>query len=219
MTKDEKTCRMNHLNGLTLHMTPARIVLIDDHAMFRSGLGMLLAAGIPGIEISEAASLEAAMQNTQPSAAVVLLDINLKGLNGIESIALLKRKWPLARILMVSSQDDQKTVSQALSRGADGFISKTESAENIVASVNQILLGQFSPALPETNTPAQRSLTPRQLEVLNLMHQGLPNKLMASQLALSGNTVHRHVQAILGYFGASNRAEALFAARSQGLLH
>jgi len=200
-------------------MTPARIILIDDHAMFRSGLRMLLAAGIPDIEISESASLDAAMQDTQPCVDVALLDINLKGLNGIEGIALLKRKWPLARILIVSSQDDPKTVSQAISRGADGFISKAETAENIIASINQILLGQFSPALPETHSPQQRSLTPRQLEVLNLMHQGLPNKLMASQLSLSGNTVHRHVQAILNHFGATNRAEALFAARSQGLVH
>lgn len=200
-------------------MTPARIVLVDDHAMFRSGLRMLLAAGLPDIEISEAASLDAAMQDTQPCVDVVLLDINLKGLNGIESIALLKRKWPLARVLMVSSQDDPKTVSQAISRGADGFISKAETAENIVASINQILLGQFSPALPETHGPEQQSLTPRQLEVLNLMHQGLPNKLMASQLSLSENTVHRHVQAVLDYFGATNRVEALFAARNQGLVH
>ena len=198
-------------------MTPAHIVLIDDHAMFRSGLRMLLNAGIPDIEISESASLDAAMQDPQPRVDVVLLDINLKGLNGIDSIAPLKRKWPLAHIFMLSSQDDPKTVSLALSRGADGFISKVDTAENIIASINRTLLGQFSLSpLAASNTG---SLTPRQCEVLNLMHQGLSNKLMASQLSLSGNTVHRHVQAILDYFGATNRAEALFAARSQGLLH
>lgn len=200
-------------------MTHARILLIDDHAMFCSALRMLLAAGIPDIEISGVTSLDAAMQDTQPCVDLVLLDINLKGLNGIEGIALLKRKWPLARIFMLSSQDDPKTVSEAFSRGADGFISKAETAENIITSINQILLGQFSPALPETDSPEQRRLTPRQLEVLNLMHQGLPNKLMASQLSLSEHTVHRHVQAVLDYFGATNRVEALFAARNQGLVH
>lgn len=200
-------------------MSRARILLIDDHAMFCSALRMLLAAGLPDIEISGVTSLDAAMQDTQPCVDLVLLDINLKGLNGIEGIALLKRKWPLARILMLSSQDDPKTVSEAIARGADGFISKAQTAENIITSINQILLGQFSPALPEAHGPKQQRLTPRQLEVLNLMHQGLPNKLMASQLSLSQNTVHRHVQAILDYFGATNRAEALFAARSQGLVH
>ena len=199
-------------------MTPAHIVLIDDHAMFRSGLRMLLNAGIPDIEISESASLDAAMQDSRPCVDIVLLDINLKGLNGIDSIAPLKRKWPLAHIFMLSSQDDPKTMSLALSRGADGFISKVETAENIIASVNQTLLGQLSPAPPAAASNTG-SLTPRQCEVLNLMHQGLPNKLMASQLSLSGNTIHKHVQAILDYFGATNRAEALFAARSQGLLH
>jgi len=199
-------------------MTPARIILIDDHAMFRTGLRMLLAAGISDIEISESASLDDAMQDPQPCVDVVLLDINLKGLNGIESIALLKRQWPLVRILIVSSQDDPKTISQAISRGADGFISKTETAQNIITTINQMLHGQFSPVLPETPSPEQQSLTPRQLEVLNLMHQGLPNKLMANQLSLSEHTVHRHVQAVLNYFGATNRVEALFAARSQGLV-
>lgn len=200
-------------------MTSARIVLIDDHAMFCSALRMLLAAGIPNIEILGVTSLDAAMQDAHPRVDVVLLDINLKGLNGIESIPLLKRKWPLARILMLSSQDDPKTVNRAISCGADGFISKAETAENIITSINQILLGQFPPALPETHSPEQKSLTPRQLEMLNLMHQGLPNKLMARQLSLSEHTVHRHVQAVLEHFGVTNRAEALFVARNQGLVN
>ena len=197
----------------------ARIFLIDDHAMFCSALRMLLAAGIPDVEISGVTSLDTAMQDAQSAVDVVLLDINLKGLNGIEGIALLKRKWPLARILMLSSQDDSKTVNRALSCGADGFISKAETAENIIASINQILLGEFSPALPEADGAEQRGLTPRQLEVLNLMHQGLPNKHMAKQLSLSENTVNKHVQAILDYFDVSSRAEAIFAARGQGLVN
>ena len=197
-------------------MIAKRILLIDDHAMFRSGLSMLLAASIPGIEMLESASLDAAMQDTQPAIDVVLLDINLKGLNGIESIALLKRKWPPARILMVSSQDDPKTVSQAIARGADGFISKTETAENIIASINQILLGQYSSVPPAAGNI--ECLTPRQLEVLNLIHQGLSSKVISSQLSISVNTTRSHVQAILNYFNASNRTEALFAARNQGLV-
>jgi DNA-binding NarL/FixJ family response regulator len=200
-------------------MPPARVFLIDDHAVFCSGLSMLLGAGIPNIEISAVASLDAAMRDAQPSVDVILLDINLKGLNGIEGIALLKRKWPFAHILMLSSQDDPKTVSRALTCGADGFISKVETAENIIASVNQILLGQPSSMSPDSKGREQLGLTPRQLEILNLLNQGLSSKHMANRLALSTNTINKHVQSVLNHFGVSSRAEAIFVARSRGLIN
>ena len=199
-------------------MTAIRILLIDDHAMFRSGLGMLLTTGIPDTEICEAGSLDEAMSNTPDDVDVVLLDIKLNGLNGLEGIALLKRKWPLVPILMLSSQNEPETVRLALARGAAGFISKAETAEKIIATINLILRGEFSALSPADHSTTPRSLTPRQCEVLNLLHQGLSNKLIARQLALSENTVRRHVQGILEYFQMSSRAEAVFAARRQGLV-
>lgn len=75
-------------------MTAPRILLIDDHAMFRSGLRMVLNSGMPGTEIFEASSLSEALDGAPNKVDVVLLDINLNGLNGLEGIALLKRKWP-----------------------------------------------------------------------------------------------------------------------------
>jgi DNA-binding NarL/FixJ family response regulator len=199
-------------------MTSNRILLIDDHAMFRSGLGMVIKAGLPGAEISEAGSLDEAINSAPDSIDVVLLDIQLKGLNGLEGIALLKRRWPLAPILMLSSQDEPETVSLALSRGATAFVSKSESAEKIVETLRLFLRGEF-PAFQPTagNTPSQR-LTPRQCEVLDLLHQGLSNKLIARRLSLSENTVRRHVQDILAFFGVTNRSEAVFEARRQALV-
>lgn len=199
-------------------MTATRVLLIDDHAMFRSGLGMVLAAGISGIEIFEAESLDAAMRGTTEPMDVVLLDIKLPGLNGVEGIALLKRKWPLAPILMLSSQDEAETVRLALARGAAGFISKAETAEKIIGAINLVLRGNFSGLSPKACGPAQERLTPRQCEVLDLLHQGLSNKLIARQLSLSDNTVRRHVQDILEYLDVSSRAEAVVAARRLGLV-
>ncbi|MFA5824607.1 MAG: response regulator transcription factor [Gallionellaceae bacterium] len=199
-------------------MTAPRILLIDDHAMFRSGLRMVLNTGMPGTEIFEASSLGGAIDGAPDKVDLVLLDINLNGLNGLEGIALLKRKWPSVAILMLSSQDEPETVRLALARGATGFVSKAETAEKIIASVDLALRGELSELTPSTHDAAQRCLTPRQLEVLDLLHQGLSNKLIARQLDLSDNTVRRHVQAILEFFEVASRAEAVFAARNQRLI-
>jgi len=199
-------------------LTSNRILLIDDHAMFRSGLGMVIKTGLPSAEISEAGSLDEAINSAPDSIDVVLLDIQLKGINGLEGIALLKRRWPLTPVLVLSSQDEPETVSLARARGAAAFVSKSESAEKIVETLRLFLRGEF-PAFPPTagHTPPQR-LTPRQCEVLDLLHQGLSNKLIARRLSLSENTVRRHVQDILAFFGVANRSEAVFEARRQALV-
>lgn len=205
-------------SGLICAMNAPRILLIDDHAMFRSGLRMVLNTGMPGAEIFEASSLHDAMDSAPEKMDVVLLDIKLNGLNGLEGIALLKRKWSQIPILVLSSQDEPETVRLALARGATGFVSKAETAEKIVASVNAALRGELSGLAPAAHSNAPRSLTPRQREVLVLLHQGLSNKLIARQLALSDNTVRRHVQDILEFFGVASRAEAVFAALRQRLI-
>lgn len=199
-------------------MTLTRILLIDDHAMFRTGLRLVLNSGIPDVEIVEACSLDAVMCSTVDFIDVVLLDIKLPGLNGLEGIALLKRKWPQAPILMLSSQDEPEIRRLALARGAAGFISKAETADSIIDTLHLVLRGHFSGLAPEASSTTLRCLTPRQCEVLNLLHQGLSNKLIARQLALSDNTVRRHVQDILEFFQVVSRAEAVFAARHQGLI-
>jgi DNA-binding NarL/FixJ family response regulator len=206
-------------------MLPARILLIDDHALFRCGLRMVLAAGIPGVEVEEAASLEEAMQGTLASPALVLLDIQLHGLNGIEGIALVKRKWPGAAVVMLSSQTEPQTMALARQRGATTFVSKAATADTILSVIDQVrrgLLGASaaSPTLPLSelcDADVQR-LTPRQSEVLDLLCQGLSNKVIGRRLNLSENTVRGHVQAVLAALQVSSRSEAGFAARQRGLV-
>jgi len=179
---------------------------------------MVLNAGIPGAEIFEAGSLDAALHGKLDHVDVVLLDIKLPGLSGVEGIALLQRKWPLVPILMLSSHDEPETVRMALSRGAAGFVSKAETPEKITEAIHLVLRGHFSGLQPNALGTVLRHLTPRQCEVLDLLHQGLSNKLIARQLALSDNTVRRHVQDILEFFGVVSRAEAVAAARRQGMV-
>lgn len=195
-------------------MSFPRLLLVDDHAIFRTGLRMVLAAALNGAQIAEASSTDEAIRNAPDEVDVVLLDVKLVGLNGLESIALFKRKWPLVRVLMLSSEDRPETVHQALARGAAGFVSKAETAEGILDAISAAMSDELSDATPDL--PRQPRLTPRQCEVLDLLNKGLSNKLIARQLSLSNNTVRRHVQDILQFYDVASRAEAVFAARRQG---
>ncbi len=199
-------------------MISTRILLIDDHAMFRAGLRMVLDKDIPDAEFFEAASLDEALDYAPNEVDVVLLDIRLNGLNGLDGIALANHKWPLVPVLILSAQDESETIRLALMRGAAGFVSKAEAPENIVGAINRVLRGEFSTRPPAASHTSPQRLTPRQCEVLNLLHQGLSNKLIARQLSLSENTVRRHVQDILEFFEVANRSEAVFAARRRGLV-
>jgi DNA-binding NarL/FixJ family response regulator len=204
-------------------MTTTNILLIDDHAMFRSGLRMVLNARLPEAEIHEAGSLNEATDAAPDRVDVVLLDINLPGLNGLDGIAILKRKWPQVPVIVLSSQDGPETVRQALARGAVRFISKADTADRIVALLNRVLRGAYDEPenQPEEGDDAAnipQHLTPRQCEVLDLVCQGMSNKLIARRLSLSENTVRGHVQAILGFLQVSSRSEAAFAARRRGLV-
>ncbi len=201
-------------------MINPRLLIIDDHSLFRSGLRMVLNESLPGAQVIEAGSLNEAMQATADNPDAILLDIKLPGLNGLEGMALLKRKWPQAPVLILSSSDEPETVRLALARGATSFISKAESSDNIVALLKRILNGELFAAAARTGNSgdAELHLTPRQSEVLELLCQGMSNKLIARQLALSENTVRSHVQAILNHLKVTSRSEAAFAARRRGLI-
>lgn len=205
-------------------MLPINILIIDDHALFRSGLGMVLRSGIANVGVEEAASLEEAMRSPMQSPAILLLDIQLQGLNGLEGIAPLKRKWPQAAVVMLSSYAGAETVRQALERGATAFVSKADSADNILMVIHQVLRvapgASAKPASADTNKDSapQPHLTPRQCEVLDLLCQGLSNKVIGRRLNLSENTVRGHVQAVLVFLQVSSRSEAAFTARRSGLV-
>ena len=207
-------------------MVNLHILLIDDHALFRSGLRMIIESRFDGVQVQEAGSLEQALVMDVRRPEVVLLDIRLPGLNGLESIALLKRRWPDVPIVMLSSDASNATVRQALERGAAGFVSKADKPDAIAAALRACLVSGAMPGVSEpiseplvpTMVKPQPELTPRQCEVLVLLGQGLPNKSIARKLDISENTIRGHVQSLLMAFGANSRSEAVYIARRQGLL-
>lgn len=185
---------------------------------------MVLNTGMKDIEVVEAGSLNEGIISLTTSPDVILLDIKLPDSNGLKGIHLLKQKWPLSPILILSSQDEPETVRQALERGASSFISKAKTANEIVNAIQLILQGHTEPNIELTSASRHAPndisthLTRRQLEVLDLLCQGMSNKLIGRQLSLSENTVRGHVQAILAFLQVSSRGEATFAARRKGLV-
>lgn len=202
-------------------MNAPHLLLIDDHAMFRTGLRMVLGSGMKNAEVFEAGSLEKALREPMPTPDLILLDVQLPGLNGVEGIGLLKRKWPAVQVLMLSSINEPETMRQALTRGAAGFVSKADAAETMIAAIERVLGGDIlddKRLADKTEVDAPQALTPRQCEVLEFLCQGLSNKLIARQLILSEHTVRGHVQGILRFLQVSSRSEASFAARQRGLV-
>jgi DNA-binding NarL/FixJ family response regulator len=184
---------------------------------------MVLNEHLPEAKVFEAGSLSEVTQNTPERIDVVLLDIHLQGLNGLDGIALIKRRWPRIPVIVLSSEDGPETVRDALARGAAHFISKADTADKIIDLLNRVLLGEYATTKPQPYDGDEALITPqhltaRQCEVLDLLCQGMSNKLIARQLALSENTVRGHVQAILGFLHVSSRSEAVFAARQRGLI-
>lgn len=185
---------------------------------------MVLSSGIADVEVAEAGSLEEAMKTGMADPGLVLLDIQLHGLNGLEGIALVRRKWPDAPVVILSSDATPQSVRLALDRGAAAFVSKAETADNILAVIEQLRRGQevetpvHADAPPASGGQARQLLTPRQFEVLDLLCQGLSNKVIGRRLDLSENTVRGHVQAVLAALEVSSRSEAGFEARRRGLV-
>lgn len=203
-------------------MTPLSILLIDDHALFRSGLRMIIESKFDDVTVLEADSLEQVLGMEAARPHIVLLDVRLPGLNGLESIALLKRRWEDVPIVMLSSDASNITIQRALERGAVGFVSKADKPEVISSVIEAHLLPHKESAhsFPngQTSFKEHPELTPRQSEVLVFLGQGLPNKSIARKLHISENTVRGHVQSLLTLFNANSRSEAVYIARRLSLL-
>ena len=212
------------MGSSTLKIVSFCILLVDDHALFRCGMRLVLQSFIPHVEVLEAASMEQAVRGQTQPPELVLLDIQLQGVNGLEGLGLLKQRWPQVPVVMLSSDLDPATARLALLRGAAAFVSKSDTAEKIIQVIHQALAG----GLPGTATTASHSgtddkdakphLTPRQCEVLDLLCEGLSNKLIARRMELSEFTVRGHVQAVFAMLQVSSRAQATCAARRIGLV-
>lgn len=198
-----------------------RLLLIDDHTLFRTGLRLLLGDTLPTSDILEAGSvMEAVEQHGRTAIDLILLDLQLPGLSGLEGTQVLHRHFPAARIIVVSGTTEAWTPEMATRYGVSGFLSKSATPEQIEASIAQCLQAPLPHATPRAaNRPSSPGpLTPRQLEVLHHLGLGRSNKVIARHLGLAENTVRVHVAAILAHLNVASRIEAVLEAQRRGLL-
>lgn len=211
-------------------MPDARLLLIDDHTLFRTGLRLLLADSASVCAIVEAGTvMEAVQLHAGAAVDIILLDIQLPGLNGIEGVRVLRRHFPAARILIVSGTSGREAIPADVLKDVAGFLPKSADATQIEQAIAHCLQGcryfhgtDDAVAADRSDMDAARyrpsQLTPRQLEVLGQLALGRSNKIIAHHLGLSENTVRVHVAAILDQLGVVSRVEAIIEAQRRGLI-
>lgn len=209
-----------------------RILICDDHAIFRSGLVQAL-EGL-GADLVEASGAEEALRIVgEQDIDIVLLDLDMPGVDGWAGLRAFRSKHAAIAVVIVSASQEPADVRRALDRGASGFIPKSSSVRLLRGALEVVLSGSvYVPpmALPLTGEAQDSSdgkqtrrqqraetLTPRQLEVLNLMSRGLTNKEIGDVLHIAESTVKAHIGAILEALDVTNRTEAALVMRELGL--
>jgi len=205
-----------------------RVLVVDDHPLILEALTQLLPQLTPGTEVSVArdrAEAEAALDD-DPDIALVLLDLALPGTRGLDFLADMKLDYPGVPVVVLSATHDRATVTAALAAGARGFIPKTANATALLDALQRVTEG--SVYLPTDVTaeleadgvrlsPDELGLTSRQADVLKLLVQGKPNKLICRDLRLSEGTVKVHVSAILKALRVHTRTQAVAELARRGI--
>jgi DNA-binding NarL/FixJ family response regulator len=211
-------------------MKQIRLVIVDDHALFRAGLVSLLEEMQEFEVVGEAGNGKEALQviaRVQPD--LILLDVNMPIMNGVETVSALKDLPKSPRIIMLTISKHEEDLFGAINAGADGYLLKNAEPDELRKAVLQVHEGK-SVLSPEVTRPLLKAITnnqgvvldgglsKRELEVLELLAQGRTTTQIASELFVSENTVKTHVRHILEKMEASNRAEAVSKASQMGLI-
>jgi DNA-binding NarL/FixJ family response regulator len=212
---------------------PLRILIVDDHQMFREGIRRRLEQEPDMAIVGEADSAEDALvkvEQAQPT--IVLLDIRLPRVSGIELARQLRQRWPDLKILVLTGYDFDQYVRAVARVGVSGYLLKTAPQDTVVQAIREVAAGGavLPPAIASkvlhhysADSAAAREgmtggLTLRETEVLELMHQGIKNADIARRLAISPRTVEAHVSSIISKLGAQNRTGAIRVALDKGLI-
>jgi DNA-binding NarL/FixJ family response regulator len=214
----------------------SRVLLIDDHEMARRGLEAMLSTAdwieVVG-EADQCAAGIAAIEQVHPD--IVLLDIRMPGTDGLACLDQIKAGADPVAVIMVTLYDDRRYVLEAIRRGAAGYLLKEASTDEVISTLRSVANGQLAidPQLlrealtsasetPDIGTPRQQaeaySVTPREHQVLRLVADGLTNKEIGARLAISEDTVKKHVQNIIWKLRAADRTQAAIMAYRLGLL-
>lgn len=218
-----------------------KILIADDHPLFREAISSVIASGVEGSEILQTDDLDSALLVTRENDDIdlILLDLNMPGMNGLNGLMTLRNEAPTIPVVIVSAEEDKQVVLQAITYGAVGFITKSSPRLEMTKAIQQILNGNVylpsdiirtgkessnnnrrsrnedNPVSPEM----LNSLTRRQLLVLERMSKGESNKQIAYNLNIAETTVKAHVSAILRKLGVHNRVQAILSAGDVDFSH
>jgi DNA-binding NarL/FixJ family response regulator len=214
-----------------------KILLVDDHQLFREGLVILLKRLDDNVNAVEAASCTEAFAclKRESDIELILLDVGLPDMSGLDGIAIIREQHPGIPVVVLSSQEDRASVLRALDQGAMGYIPKTSSSDVMIRALQLILAnGIYLPpiafmgasanppsavpaAAPGSKRPGDLGLSPRQAQVLFQILQGKPSKLICRDLNLSASTIKSHTSAVLRALNVTTRTQAVVAAGKLGL--
>jgi DNA-binding NarL/FixJ family response regulator len=203
----------------------ARLVIADDHPLFRGALRGALTSAVAAATVEEAGSFEELTRLLEHDSEVdlILLDLTMPGISGFSGLIYLRAQFPDVPVVIVSATDDNETIRRSLDFGASGFIPKRLGVDMLRDAFTRILAGDvwipadvdLSAATdPETARLRDRlvTLTPQQVRVLMMLSQGLLNKQIAYELGVSEATIKAHVSAILQKLGVESRTQAVIMA-------
>lgn len=213
-------------------METIRLLIVDDHALFREGLRALFSA-IEDIELAGEATKgqEAVDLAVEVQPDVVLMDIDMPGMNGVQATRYILRKTPSTGIVMVTMLEDDASVFSAMRAGARGYVLKGAQPKELIETIRAVASGQalFGPAIATRimrffNEQGERfedtllgdsfqELTPRELEVLELIAEGYKNSQIAEKLVISDKTVRNHITNIFSKLQVADRSQAIMKAR------
>lgn len=200
-----------------------RIMIVDDHPVVRAGLTSMLSTQ-PGFVVAGSAAngAEAIALADSTAPDIILLDLRMPGMTGIEVLRALQQKGTTSRAIVLTSFETDEDIYQAVQAGAQGYLLKNSSQQELVGAIRAVHAGQRHLPPRITARLAERmmrsALTGRELEVLKMLLKGLTNKQIARALSISGNTARNHVNSIIEKLEVADRTEAVTLALRQGLV-
>ena len=210
----------------------ARLIIVDDHELARAGLKYMLDRQ-PDLEVvGEAASAEEALSMAALRPDLVLMDVRMPGVDGLEATRLVRERCPQTSVIILTMYENPEYVSEALAAGAAGYLLKDATHEEVLTTVRQVLRGEspFSPQVlaqllrrigagaANERRPPMEPLTPREWEVLRLLVQGHTNREIARALLITPGTAKSHVERIIRKLGVVDRTQAAVHAVRSGLV-
>lgn len=209
-----------------------KILIVDDHTLFRSGMVHLLQSLSPTPDVVESEDLHSAREllADQTDIDLVLLDLKLNDAVGVDSLLTLRKEAPDTTIVVLSGEQDPNVIHRCIDNGAMGFITKSATHDELLNAIRLIVAGgvylprdaminglHASQNGERTDVSLLASLSDRQREVLAYLLQGKPNKTISNNMDISQNTVKAHLSAIFRTLGARNRTEAVYFAARAGV--